>query len=52
MRIIYCIICHKNTNALRTTIEILSADNDIYTYRQKKLILMILKNAKIKEKNL
>lgn len=37
MKIGYCIICHRNTNILRTTIEILSnGDNDIYLHVDKK----------------
>lgn len=36
MKIAYCIICHKNTNILRTAIEILSKDNDIYIHVDKK----------------
>lgn len=37
MHIDYCIICHRNTNILRTTIEILSkANNDIFLHVDKK----------------
>lgn len=36
MNIGYCIICHSNNNILRTTIEILSEDNDIYLHVDKK----------------
>lgn len=36
MRVAYCIICHRNNNILRTTIEILSKDNDIYLHVDKK----------------
>jgi len=37
MKIGYCIICHRNTNILRTTIEILwQGNNDIYLHVDKK----------------
>ena len=37
MNIGYCIICHRNTNILRTTIEILSkGNNNIYLHVDKK----------------
>jgi hypothetical protein len=36
MNIAYCIICHRNTNILRTTIKILSKDNDIFLHVDKK----------------
>lgn len=37
MDIAYCIICHKNTNILRTSIEILwQGNNDIYLHVDKK----------------
>ena len=36
MKIAYCIICHKNTNILRTTIKTLTSGNDIYLHIDKK----------------
>ncbi|SDN86408.1 beta-1,6-N-acetylglucosaminyltransferase [Acetanaerobacterium elongatum] len=39
MNIAYCIICHRNTNILRTTIALLSKENDIYLHVDKKACL-------------
>ena len=36
MKIAYCIICHRNTNILRTSIKTLSSDNDVYLHVDKK----------------
>jgi len=36
MQITYCIICHRNTQILRTTIDLLSDDNEIYIHVDKK----------------
>ena len=36
MKIAYCIICHRNTNILRTSIQTLASDNDIYLHVDKK----------------
>ena len=36
MKIAYCIICHKNNNILRTTIEVLSKRDDIFIHVDKK----------------
>lgn len=39
MKIAYCILCHKNNNVLRTLVELLSCDNDIYMHVDKKIAL-------------
>ena len=36
MNLAYCIICHRNTNILRTTIQTLASGNDIYLHVDKK----------------
>lgn len=36
MKIAYCIMCHRNTNILRTTIAYLSVDSDVYVHVDKK----------------
>lgn len=32
MKIAYCILCHRNTSVLRTLIELLVSDNDVYMH--------------------
>lgn len=33
MKVAYCVICHRNSEVLRETINILYETNDIYIYR-------------------